>query len=172
MTLSQLPANSCGAYYTTYLRLVDDIPLMEALKLGKERTLRFFDAIPEGKHIFRYETNKWTPKDILQHMVDCERVFSYRALYFARTNHADLEGFDENLFADNANAVESSIQDLMEQYEINRNATLKMFEGFSEPILLKMGKANKNIMSVGAAGFIICGHELHHINIIKERYLK
>ncbi len=120
---------------------------------------------------YSYAEGKWTPKEILLHTIDTERIFCYRALQIARSENAILPGFDENLFAENSNANERSPEDLINEYRTVRQATTALFESFSEQTMNNTGNANDKPLSVQAAGFIICGHELHHINIIKERYL-
>lgn len=171
MRLSEIHPSEYNPYYKNYMGLVRDVPLLEALEIGLSNTPHFFESIPETKLHYRYAEGKWTPKDILLHVLDTERVFAYRALYFARAENADLEGFDENIFAQTAVTAHRNIPEMLQEYSAVRNATIFLFRSFTEPELKKTGKANNNILSVGAAGFIICGHEIHHRNIIKERYL-
>lgn len=158
-------------YYKDYIDLVENINLVDALAKGLKTTLAFFEALPDDKWNYQYADGKWTPKDILLHIADTERVFAYRALYFARSNNAELKGFDENLFAENALACNITAATLLQNYLAVRNATLSLFLSFDENQLKQLGQANGSIMSVRAAGFIICGHEKHHCNIITERYL-
>jgi len=172
MNSPHLQLSEFNSYYLNYLNLVKNTQLVDALTIGAESTKAFFTEIPDNKLSYRYAKDKWTPKDILQHIIDTERVFAYRALYFARMNDANLEGFDENSFADNALAEKTHISQLVEEYETVRAATICLFKNFSHLELLKCGTANGSKMSVRAVGFIICGHEIHHCNIIKERYLK
>lgn len=172
MNSPQLLLSEFSPYYQGYLNLVETTSINEAFRIGKETTKSFFAKIPDNILNYRYAEGKWTPKDILQHIIDTERVFAYRALSFARTNNADLEGFNENSFADSALAENKHISQLLEEYEIVRAATICLFKNFNHTELLKYGSANGSEMSVRAAGFIICGHEIHHCAIIKERYLK
>ncbi|MDN3723441.1 DinB family protein [Aequorivita sp. SDUM287046] len=158
-------------YYKHYLELVENDSLMEALHSGLESTSTYFRNLPEEKWCFQYAADKWTPKDILQHIADTERVFSYRALYFARSTDAVLKGFDENVFAQTARANQRTVDDLLENYRNVRLSTLSLFKNFDELQLIQTGNANGSNMSVRAAGFIICGHEIHHRNIITQRYL-
>ncbi len=171
MRPTQLNSSEHNSYYRQYIDLVEDIPLLSALKLSKSRTQSFFQNIPKQKLEYRYAENKWTPKDILQHIIDTERVFGYRALYFSRDQSADLRGFDENQFAANTHANTRTIDDLLNEYLVVRNATVSLFKSFDDNQLKSIGMANNSKMSVRAAGFIICGHEMHHCNIINERYL-
>ncbi len=171
MRPTQLNSSEHNSYYRQYIDLVEDIPLLSALEISKSRTQLFFRNIPNQKLEYRYAENKWTPKDILQHIIDTERVFGYRALYFSRDQSADLRGFDENKFAANTLANTRTIGDLLNEYLVVRNATLSLFNSFDDNQLKSIGMANNSKMSVRAAGFIFCGHEMHHCNIINERYL-
>ena len=166
-----IPTSEYNPYYKHYIELVDTTNLIDALSEGMNTTLTFFDSLPVAKWNHKYAIDKWTPKDILQHIADTERVFTYRALYFARSNNAELKGFDENIFAENALANNKAPDVLLENYVAVRKATLNLFRNFNENQLMQNGKANGSNMSVRAAGFVICGHERHHCNIITECYL-
>ena len=171
MKTSEIASTEFHSYFKSYMDKVGDITLKEALDNGWEDTISFFEAIPESKLDFRYSEDKWTIKDILLHLIDSERAFSYRALQFARTDDADLEGFDENVFVENAQANFRSLDDLISEYDAVRQSSIIMYNSFSDDILKRKGKANNAKLSVRAAGFLICGHEIHHKQIIKERYL-
>ena len=154
MKPSDLTTDEYFNYYKQYVDLVDDIPLIEALQIGRIDTAKFFETIPEVKLLFQYSEGKWTPKEILLHLID-----------------VSLEGFDENEFGKNCNANDRSMDDLLKEYIAVRTATIYLFESFSDSVLTKGGMANNNSLSVRACGFIICGHEKHHRKIIEERYL-
>ena len=171
MTPSQILPYEYNPFYKGYLDLVDAISLSESLNSGLQNSITFFHSIPKEKLDYQYAQGKWTPKDILQHISDTERVFAYRALYFARNNDAVLEGFEENIFAENAQAVNKTLTQLLDEYITVRNASISLFQSFNYNQLEAIGIANGNRMSVRAAGFIICGHAIHHSKIIKERYL-
>lgn len=171
MRSTEINTSEYNSYYQRYIDLVDDLHLLQAMEIGLQKTQTFFNNIPQSKLHYRYAENKWTPKDILQHIIDTERVFAYRALYFSRADNADLKGFDENVFAQNTVANTRSINDLLQEYVAVRNASICLFNSFEDTHLKRKGIANKSIMSVAAAGFIICGHEIHHQNITNERYL-
>ncbi len=170
MKRTEISTLDYNPYYQNYIDLVADVPLLEALESGFPETETFFNNLPSLKWTYRYQENKWTPKDILQHIIDTERVFCYRALYFARTENATLAGFDENIFAANAKANNKTHLSLIHEYKTVRAATISLFKGIEDAQLKNRGVANNNSMSVAAAGFIICGHEIHHRNIINERY--
>ncbi|MCZ4318968.1 DinB family protein [Aequorivita viscosa] len=171
MKRSEIAPSDYNSYYQKYIDLVPDAPLTQALQQGLLETESFFKDLPSEKWDYRYQNNKWTPKDILQHIIDTERVFTYRALYFARIDAASLEGFDENIFAENAMANSKSPELLLQEYTVFRKASVVLFKSFSDAQFKRNGMANNSPMSVVAAGFIICGHEIHHRNIIIERYL-
>lgn len=168
---NRLPASHYDPYFKQYIDLVEEDTLNDAFKSGMLNTETFYKSISEDVWSYKYAEEKWTPKEILLHTMDTERIFCYRALYIARSEQAKLNGFDENLFAENSNANSRSVKSLLHEYASVRTATISLFESFSEKILNKTGIANDKPLSVKAAGYIICGHELHHINIIKERYL-
>lgn len=172
MNPSEISTSEYNTFYQVYINLIEEIALIEALEKGLSATKLFFESIPENKWDYKYAIGKWTPKDILLHITDTERVFAYRALYFSRFINADLKGFDENIFAANADADNQTVRALLQNYESVRSATLTLFKSFNKNQMKQLGKANGSEMSVRAAGFIICGHEIHHCNIIRERYLK
>jgi hypothetical protein len=171
MKPSELTQFEYFQYYKQYVDLVDDIPLTEALERGLMNTKEFFESISQEKQLYQYEQGKWTPKEILLHLIDTERVFSYRALYFARSEGSNVEGFDENTFGANSKANGRSLDDLLKEYFTVRMATICLFESFSDDVLKRGGMGNNNSLSVRAAGFIICGHEKHHRKVIEDRYL-
>ena len=171
MLRSDLTSTEYFQYYKQYVDLVEDIDLLDALQKGYKTIAQFFDSIPQNKLEFRYASGKWTSKDILLHLIDTERVFTYRALYFARNLNSDLEGFDENIFAQYADANTRSMDSLIKEYHSVRSATITFFQNLSENKFEHTGIANNNILSVRACGFIICGHEIHHTNVVRERYL-
>ena len=123
------------------------------------------------KHEFRYAEGKWTIKDIILHLIDAERIFAYRALRIARNDNTALPGFEENDYVVAANANNREYESLLAEYETVRNATISLFETFSSEDLLRLGTASNNSVSVRAIGYIMLGHELHHKNVILERYL-
>jgi len=168
---SKIKSTEHHPYFKTYLDQLEERPLLDALTNGAIETNLFFRNLPENKHEYQYADDKWTPKEILLHIIDAERAFSYRALFIARTDNANLEGFDENTFAENSNANERDMTDLLKEYNSVRASTINLFESFSDETLLREGKANGNTFSVRVAGFLTCGHEIHHRKVIKERYL-
>jgi len=105
------------------------------------------------------------------HVIDTERIFQYRALRFARADKTDLAGFSENDFVSNSDANERSLVSLLNEFTTLRKSTISLFESFNEDTLLRIGGAGGNTMSVRAAGYLIVGHQKHHVNVVKQRYL-
>jgi len=171
MKVTEITSEEYHPYFRPYIDKVGNLSLMEALKAGEVETVLFFKSIPHDKHKYRYAEGKWTIKDILLHIIDSERAFSYRAMNFARSKNCNLEGFDENVFVDTAQANVRTLSNLLDEYSAVRKSTIQLFATFSNEALKSYGKANNTLLSVRAAGFLICGHELHHKHVITERYL-
>ena len=149
----------------------NEYPLLEELEISIHRLIKFVQNIPMNKFDYRYAEGKWTIKEILQHLIDAERIFAYRALRFARNDKTPLPGFDENDYAAVAHANKRSIQELLTELAVVRQATLSLFKSFSQEELLRKGSASNNPVSVRALGFVIIGHQNHHERIFQERYL-
>ena len=159
-------------YASMYIDLLpDDGLLLKHLKDNLNQVKALISAFPEEKWSYRYAPDKWTLKEILVHIIDDERIYAYRALCFARNEKTALPGFEQDEYILYSNANERSISNIMEEYEAVRFATIALFNGFDQTALLRQGVANKNKATVRALGYHIAGHELHHINIIKEKYL-
>jgi len=151
--------------------LPDDGLVLKHLADNLKATTEFVLAIPEEKLAFRYAAGKWTIKEILVHVVDDERIYAYRALRFARNDKTELPGFEQDDYAFYSGANRREITDILNEFAAVRQATITMFEGFDDQALIRAGTANGKIMSVRAAAYHIAGHEMRHLNIIKERYL-
>jgi len=172
MKPNQLQSNEFASYYGNYIAQVsDEYTLIEELEISLHRFIRFVQDIPMDKFDYRYAEGKWTIKDIIQHIIDAERVFAYRALCFARNDKTELPGFEENDYVEEANGNKRSIMELLTELSAVRHATLLLFKSFHEEQLLRIGIACDNPMSVRAAGFVIIGHQNHHQKVFEERYL-
>jgi uncharacterized damage-inducible protein DinB len=172
MKRSQLHTDEYAAYYGTYIDNVsEEYNLVEELEISVHRLIKFVQNIPMDKFDYRYAEGKWTIKDILQHLIDAERIFAYRALCFARNDKTKLPGFEENDYVGEANANDRGIQELLSELAVVRQSSLSLFKSFSEEELLRKGIASNNPMSVRALGFVIIGHQNHHQRIFGERYL-
>jgi hypothetical protein len=171
MTANNLLTTEYSSFYATYIAMLSDENLQENLEISVHEFIKFVQNIPLDKFDYRYKEDKWTIKDIIQHLIDAERIFAYRALRIARADKTPLPGFDENSFADHTNATARSIQDLLTEMAVVRQATLSLFKSFSVNQLLLVGVASNCEISVRAIGFIIIGHQRYHQKIFKERYL-
>lgn len=158
-------------FYHNYINQVKEDDILKAFSRYTPATIEFFEKIPAEKYDYRYAEGKWTIKEVLQHIIDAERVFSYRALRFARKDTTPLPGFDENLFAENAKADTRNWQDLIEEFKAIRKASEYMFISFDEDQLQSNGTASNTPTYVLGVGYILIGHVVHHMNVIKERYL-
>ena len=141
--------------------------MLDSLRVCKE----LFARIPPEMGDHRYATDKWTIKDVLQHMIDTERIFAYRALRFARNDATPLPGFEENEYAQYTNTSSQQLDQMLMEMEIVRGSTILLFQSFDDAMLLRKGTASNNPFSVRALGWIIAGHMLHHVRVIEERYL-
>lgn len=172
MKSSELNQSEYSPYYKNYLDLVsDEYSLIEELEIALHRFIKFVQDIPMDKFDYRYQEGKWTIKDIIQHLIDAERIFSYRALCFARKDSTELPGFEENDYVDHARANSRSIMDLLTELSAVRHATLCLFKSFDEEALKRIGIACNAPMSVRAIGFVIIAHQNHHQKVFIERYL-
>jgi len=164
-------SSTYGAYYQAYIQLVEEEELLSALNASVQNSNDFWSALTEEQGNFRYAEGKWSIKELLQHIIDTERIFSYRALAFARGETTALPGYDENAYTDNCLADSRILSDMVAELMTLRKSTILLFGSFSEEKLDAVGTASNNPLSARAAGFILVGHELHHIQVMKERYL-
>ena len=172
MTVSQIKSTEYALFYANYLNQVsEENTLLEELEFSLQILIQFFQSIPLDKIDYRYAEGKWTIKDILQHLIDTERIFAYRALRIARKDQTPLPGFEENDYADNAFANQRELNDLMDEFKVVRQSTIHLFRTFTDEQLAFLGTASDKLISVRAIGYIISGHQKHHINVFKERYL-
>lgn len=158
------------AYFDRYINLVDDIDVLAAMqKYGApflEKEKANFEKL--GDKV--YAPGKWTIKDLLQHIIDAERVFAYRALRFSRNDKTELPGFDEDHYAANVSTKNRTVADLLEEFKTVRQSTIQLYKNLSPAAMHYEGVASGNKMSVLALGFTLCGHPIHHLNVIRERY--
>jgi uncharacterized damage-inducible protein DinB len=157
-------------YYDYYIQLVKDDAVLSALENTKVNISRFIHSIPEDKAEFAYAPDKWTIKQVLNHIIDTERIFGYRALRFARGDAQAVPPFDENIYAANAPLQTSSLALLREEFETVRKANQLLFQQLGTNQLSLKGKTAAGEVSVLAIGFMLCGHGLHHIQVIQDRY--
>ncbi len=157
-------------YFDRYINKCDDVDILEAIRISIDELDRFpVDKWKTlGDHV--YAPGKWTVKDILQHLIDTERVFTYRALAFARGEAAVLPSYDEDSYAALAATSNRTLEDLVEELRLVHLSFLKMFSSFSEEALRRMGTAFKGTYSTASIGFCMPGHQRWHMAILEERY--
>lgn len=158
-------------YLNRYMELIPSENWLEEMKIAARQTLDLYRSFSENESHFAYEEGKWSLKTLLEHLIDVEKIFAYRALCFARKETTELPGFDENHYAENGTAHSQSLENLMEEFYLNRQLSLVFFSKLNAEQLALEGKANGNIFSVETIGKWIVAHNIHHLNIIKERYL-
>jgi DinB superfamily len=158
--------------YLHYLKLLPDGDILEILEQQGRKTLELFNNFSEKNALYRYDPDKWCIKEIMQHLIDTERVFAYRALRISRGDTMPLPSFDQDEFIRNSNVLQRLNSDLANEYQSVRNASLTLFRSLDEEMSLRMGTASGNLLTVRTIPCIIAGHELHHDIIAREKYLK
>lgn len=158
-------------FYKGYISQVIEDDVIAALEAELNESLAFFRNVDEQHSKTAYAEGKWTIRQVLGHIVDAERVMSYRAMRFARNDQTELPGFEQDDFIRGANFNEVSLRDLLREFEHLRRANILMFRNLTADAWLRHGKANGNEVTVRALGFIIAGHEKHHRKVVKERYM-
>lgn len=158
-------------YYGHYISQVPDGDIVTSLKQNLAETLTFLRGIPESKLDFRYAPGKWSIREIVGHLSDGERVFQYRAWRFSRADTTPVPGFEENDYVANAPFARVSMSDLIAEFEDLRRASIHLFENLDAEAMTRRGTANNAEISVRAIGFVLAGHVIHHMRVIRERYL-
>jgi uncharacterized damage-inducible protein DinB len=159
-------------FYKKYIENVRDMDLLEALKQSSKVALDIIRTIPEDMGEYRYAEGKWSVKEVLNHMMDAERIFAYRALRFSRNDKTPLSGFEEADYAPQANAHARTILQLAGEMERIRYTTIDLYASFTTEMLKREGTANNSTLSALNLAYIIAGHETHHRKILTERYLQ
>ncbi len=158
-------------YYDGYLNLVPDGDILEVLQKEKEKTISLVRNLSDEEARFRYGPNKWSIKEVIGHIADTELIMSYRLLRIGRGDTTPLAGFNENEYVSAANFDEFTVQELLDYFQNTRNATISLLKTMSPDSLTRVGHANQSETSARAIAYIIAGHEIHHRQIIKDRYL-
>lgn len=168
MKKSQLPF--IPQFFGTYINKVEDIDVID----GLEQTLHLFENdLAQLKAIGdkTYQEGKWTVKEIIQHIIDNERIQAYRALRIARNDKTVLPGYDEGLLAQYTNIDSRTIESLIEEFSLVRKSNIILFKSFSNEMLLRTSVCYQVEVSALSLGFVLIGHQIHHLNVIKEKYL-
>jgi hypothetical protein len=141
------------------------------MKEQTEATLVLLRSIPESQGGFRYAPGKWSIKELLGHVIDTERIFAYRALRFSRNDATPLPGYEQDDYIRNASFDDYPLGELADEFESVRRSTLFLFKHLTRDAWMRRGKANEGEASVRALAYIIAGHELHHMQILRDKYL-
>jgi uncharacterized damage-inducible protein DinB len=170
-TINPPEATEYNPYYGKYVSLVTEGDILTKLNEQLDATRALLGSIPESHANFRYAPDKWSIKELLGHVIDTERIFAYRALRFARNDQTPIEGFEQDDYIRNAAFDDYPLAELMAEFTHVRHATLSLLKHLNEEAWTRKGIASDNEVSVRALAYIIAGHELHHMNILRSKYL-
>jgi hypothetical protein len=172
MIKAEIKKEEYNEYYGNYIGLLDDhTELVDGFNKGKKMMEDFINAIPDGKMTYRYQPEKWSIIEVVQHLIDTERIFMYRCFRIARNDNTELAGYEQDDYIIPSEANSKSKEQILEEFTTNRNNSISLLKSLSEKNLVFVGNANGGNVSARAAAFIVLGHDIHHTNIIKERYL-
>jgi DinB family protein len=160
-----------NAYYDKYISLIPGKDVVGTLSSQISKTLALLSALSEQDAELRYAPGKWSLKEALGHVIDTERIMTYRALRIARGDRTPMAGFEQDDYVRGGPHGEIRISDLVEEFKNVRAATVSFFRNLRDEDWKRQGVANKDDITVRALAYIIAGHELHHRNIFEERYL-
>lgn len=159
-------------FYRAYVEVLGQGDLVPLLLQTGDEFIEFGRGLSEAQGAYRYAEEKWSIKEVIQHVIDSERIFTYRALRFARNDKTEISGFEQNDYVPESNADARSIHSLMTEFTNVRASTVDLFTSFTEEMRSRSGISNNVEMSVEALGYIMSGHLRHHLNVIHERYSK
>jgi len=171
MKTTDLTSSEFTTFYKNYIAELGEVSLFKILDTSHQNLLKIITNLSNEKLDYRYAKNKWTIKEILQHLIDTERIMSYRALRFSRNDQTEISGFNEDFYVENSNGRTRTKESLLSEFSLVRNASVALFNSFSDEMLTKTGIASNSKISVRALGFIIAGHQMHHLKVIQEKYL-
>ncbi len=160
-----------NSFYQPYIGRIGDQDLLTSLKEQLDVVVAFFSAISEDKENYRYAEGKWSIKEVLNHLNDTERVFAYRALNIARGDQQELPGMDQDVYQEHSRTEGRSLSSLIEEFRAIRLANIALFEPMTEEDGLKSAIASGSLVTVRALAAMIVGHYMHHIEVVKTKYL-
>lgn len=159
------------AYFHSYFKLIDGTDLIEELHTSRTSSLKLFSSLSTEMENYAYAEGKWTIKEVFRHIIDCERIYAYRALRFSRFDAVNLPGFNENKYISKVTPHQFHMDKMLIEYESIRESNIQLFGNMNEEMLDFKGTANNLEMSARVIGFMVVAHNLHHCKIIRERYL-
>jgi hypothetical protein len=157
-------------YYARYIDLVPEGEIVMTLQSQVEKTLALLNSVPESKAGYAYDTGKWSIAEVMGHVIDAERIFTYRALRIGRNDKTPLPGFEQDDYIANTDFKKRTIGSLKEEWTVVRQASLQLFSHFTDEEWMRRGIASGKPISTRALAYIVSGHELHHVNVLKTRY--
>ncbi len=169
--IESLSPEEYNSYYGTYISKVTNPNIISSLQESQQEFLDFMKTVPDEKMHYAYDKEKWTFAEVLQHILDTERIFNYRALCFARNDKTSLPGYEQDDYVPFSNAGEKDKEAFISDYLAVRNSSISLFRSFTPEMLQRIGKANGSSVSCRVAGFVIIGHQKHHLEVLKEQYL-
>ena len=164
--------NEYAEHFERYIQWISDTDVLATLERQRQSTAELLEGLSEEQGTYRYASGKWSVKDLIGHVIDTERVFSYRAMRFARNDATALPGFDQDAYSAHANYASLPLKDIAGEFDTVRRSTLYLFRHLSPDAWDRRGVSNKNELSVRAAAFVIAGHAQHHVEILKSKYLR
>jgi hypothetical protein len=170
MNLKDLTAEEYPPYYRTYIDQLPEDDLILLLHKQMEEMTRLLERLEDKDLEKSYAAEKWTVAEVLQHLFDTERIFQYRALRISRQDQTPLPGFDQDAYVPASFAQNRSKEGFLEEYETIRASGISLFKSFSGSMLQERGYSSGGTLSVAAAGFIIAGHEKHHLRLFQSLY--
>lgn len=172
MLKQDLKITEYNEYFSRYInKVANNTSISKGFEEDKNMVINFFSSIPKGKLEYRYQPEKWSIKEVLQHIIDTERIFMYRFLRIARNDKTALAGFDQNIYISPSQANSKSLEELIHEFTTTRLYSINLINSISENNLQNIGTASESQISARACAFILLGHSIWHIEIIKERYL-
>lgn len=172
MFKKDLQPKEYNEYFARYIdKVSNETALISGFKEDKKMIINFFSSIPKEKLTFRYQPKKWTIKELLQHIIDTERIFMYRLLRIARKDTTALAGYDQDIYIEPSGANNKSIEELIHEFTLTRIHSINLISSISDENLMQLGTATNSTISARACAFILLGHSIWHIEVIKQKYL-
>ncbi len=168
--IPKAPLSELAPFYHRYLQQIPEGDILVRLREQAEEINKMLSSLPAEKQNYAYDLGKWTVKELFCHMVDTERIMAYRALCIARGEKQSLPGFEENDYVANAHFSTRELSSLLQEYELQRQANITLFQSFDANTLQRTGTANNSSTTVAGMITVIAAHEFHHMQILKERY--
>jgi hypothetical protein len=172
MIKKDLKSKEFNEYYQNYIdKVSDETALISGFEADQKMVIDFFSSLPKDTLNFRYQPNKWSVKEILQHLIDTERIFMHRFLRIARKDTTALSGFDQDVYIAPSEASTKTLKALLNEFTVTRLYSINLIDSISDENLMNIGTASNSPVSARACAFILLGHSIWHIEIIKERYV-